>query len=62
MGKLAGQSLFCFNQDRGKSGLQRAGCRLMTGRREAMESATENIPPLQLICIGKGEMVSHVNG
>jgi hypothetical protein len=30
----------------GKSGLHRAGCRLMTGRREAMESATENTPPM----------------
>jgi len=29
----------------GKSGLHRAGCRLTAGRREAMESATENIPP-----------------
>jgi len=30
----------------GKSGLRRAGCRLTTGRREAMESATENTPPM----------------
>ena len=35
---------------RGKSGHQRAGCRVTPGRREAMESATENIPPK-----GKGE-------
>jgi len=30
----------------GKSGLRRAGCRLTAGRREAMESATENTPPM----------------
>src|SRR5665647_355955 len=30
----------------GKSGLHRAECRLTTGRREAMESATENTPPM----------------
>ena len=27
----------------GKSGLRRAGCRLMAGRREVMESATESV-------------------
>jgi len=30
----------------GKSGLHRAGCRLTTGRREAMNSATENKLPM----------------
>lgn len=30
----------------GKSGQQRAGCRLTAGRRKPMESATENIPPM----------------
>ena len=30
----------------GKSGLHRAGCRLTAGRREAMESGTENTPPM----------------
>jgi hypothetical protein len=29
----------------GKSGLQRAECQVTPGRRESMESATENIPP-----------------
>ena len=43
--KLARQSLRAQAR-RGKSGLHRAGCRLTTGGREAMESATENIPPM----------------
>ena len=33
--------------DRGKSGLHRAGCQVTPGRREPMESATENIPPMR---------------
>ena len=32
--------------DGGKSGLHRAGCQVTPGRREPMESATENIPPM----------------
>ena len=38
--------------NRGKSGLHREKCQVTPGRRESMESATENIPPK-----GKGEMV-----
>ena len=38
----------------GKSGLHWAGCQVTPGRREPMESATENIPPRLR---GKGEMV-----
>ena len=34
----------------GKSGLRRAGCRLTTGHREVMESATENTPPMARLC------------
>ena len=42
----------------GKSGLHRAECQVTPGRREPMESATENIPPVSVICgAGKGEMV-----
>ncbi len=37
----------------GKSGLHRARRQVTPGRREPMESATENIPPVE----GKGEMV-----
>ena len=43
---------------RGKSGLHRAKCQVTPGRRESMESATENIPPiLEQSGAGKGEMV-----
>ena len=38
---------------RGKSGLQRAKCQLIAGRRESTASATENKPPFY----GKGEKV-----
>ena len=41
----------------GKSGLYRAGCQVTPGRREPMESATENIPPGCSRAPGKGEMV-----
>ena len=47
--KLARQSPFYSG---GKSGLHRVECQVTPGRRESMESATENIPPK-----GKGEMV-----
>jgi hypothetical protein len=43
-------------QGGGKSGLRRAGCQVTPGRREPMESATENTPP-KLERAGKGEMV-----
>ena len=49
---IAAWSLIC----RGKSGLQRAGCRLTAGRCEAMDSATESVPPRALVW-GKGEKV-----
>ena len=42
--KLARQSLRTQVR-RGKSGLHRAGCRLTTGHREVMNSATENKLP-----------------
>jgi len=42
----------------GKSGLRRTECQITSGRREPMESATENIPPLASSELdGKGEMV-----
>ena len=40
----------------GKSGLHRAGCRLMAGHREVMNSATENKPPKSARESGEGEM------
>ena len=43
-----------FKRNRGKSGLQRAGCQVTPGGCESMESAAENIPP---VSAGKGEMV-----
>lgn len=42
---------------RGKSGQHRAGCWLTARRREPMESATENTPPMVVIDTGKGEKV-----
>ncbi len=54
--KPAGQSLSVL-AGRGKSGLHRAGCRLTAGRREAMESGTENTPPMARKGSGKGEKV-----
>ena len=50
--ELARQSLLVFAGG-GKSGLQRARRQIASGRRESMESATENIPPVK----GKGEKV-----
>ncbi len=42
----------------GKSGLRRAGCRVMPGRRKATESAAESRPPMARIArTGKGERV-----
>ncbi len=50
----AGQTV-AARKGRGKSGLHRAGCRLTAGGREAMESATENEPPMVRKESGKGE-------
>lgn len=53
----AGQTV-AFEYKRGKSGLHRVECRLTAGRCEAMESATEKIPPMALYKrSGKGEKV-----
>ena len=41
----------------GKSGQRRAGCWLTARRREPMESATENTPPMAPWGTGKGEKV-----
>jgi hypothetical protein len=38
----------------GKSGLHRAGCRLMAGHREVMNSATENKLPMAGLATRKG--------
>ncbi len=50
-----------FEDARGKSELQRAGCSVTRSRGNAKESATEKIPPYELaaapISLGKGEMV-----
>ena len=42
---------------RGKSGLRRVECQVTPGKRELMESATENRPPMILLNTGKGEKV-----
>ena len=56
--KSTRQSLPSY-EGRGKSGLHRAECRLTTGRREAMESATESLTAdgPYIWGSGKGEMV-----
>ena len=47
----------CRVSGRGKSGLHRARCQVMPGRREPTESATENRPPMVRKDTGKGETV-----
>ena len=52
-----GQVIAAFACERGgKSGLQRAGCQITSGRREPTTSAAESIPPKRFGA-GKGERV-----
>jgi len=46
----AGTGIWCLAvRGGGKSGLHRAGCQITSGRRESMDSATENIPPVRQV-------------